>query len=368
MTKIHELTALGQAIWLDYIRRSFITSGGLQDLIDKGVRGVTSNPAIFEKAIAGSDDYDDQIRELIAQNAEVETIYEELVVKDIKMATDLFRAVYDETNGVDGYVSLEVSPRLAFDTEGTIAEARRYFSDLGRPNLMIKVPATKEGIPAVEQLISEGINVNITLMFSMAHYEAVAEAYIRGLERLADQGGDLSKVGSVASFFVSRVDTKLDPILQKAGADDLLSKIAIANSKLVYQRFKELFSGERWERLAAKGARVQRPLWASTSTKNPNLPDTLYVDTLIGPDTVNTVPPETLTAFLDHGTVAVTVEDNILEMQAQIDKLADLGIDLSKATEELQQEGVDKFIAPFDSLLKTIATKRDSIRENVSAQ
>jgi transaldolase len=368
MTKIHELTALGQAIWLDYIRRSFITSGGLQDLIDKGVRGVTSNPAIFEKAIAGSDDYDDQIRELIAQDAEVEQIYDELVVEDIKMATDLFRPVYDETDGADGYVSLEVSPRVAFDTEGTIAEARRYFSQLGRPNLMIKVPATKEGIPAVEQLISEGINVNITLMFSMAHYEAVAEAYIRGLERLAEQGGDLSKVASVASFFVSRVDTKIDPMLEKAGANELTGKIAIANSKLVYQRFKELFSGERWERLAAKGARVQRPLWASTSTKNPSLPDTLYVDTLIGPDTVNTVPPETLNAFLDHGTVAVTVEDNIPEMQAQIDRLAELGIDLSKATEELQQEGVDKFIAPFDSLLKTIAAKRDSIRENVSAQ
>jgi transaldolase/glucose-6-phosphate isomerase len=371
MTKIHELTALGQAIWLDYIRRSFITSGGLQDLIDKGVRGVTSNPAIFEKAIAGSDDYDDQMQELVVEGVGVEEIYEELAVEDIKMATDLFRPIYEETDGVDGYVSLEVSPRLAFDTEGTVAEARRYFSELGRPNLMIKVPATKEGIPAVEQLISEGINVNITLMFSMAHYEAVAEAYIRGLERLAERGGDLSKVGSVASFFVSRVDTKIDPMLQKAGADDLMSKIAIANSKLVYQRFKELFSGERWERLAAQGARVQRPLWASTSTKNPALPDTLYVDTLIGPDTVNTVPPETLNAFLDHGTVAVTVEDNIPEMQAQIDRLSELGIDLSQATEELQQEGVDKFIAPFDSLLKTIAAKRDQIRaewQNVSAQ
>jgi transaldolase / glucose-6-phosphate isomerase len=371
MTKIHELADLGQAIWLDYIRRSFITSGELQTLIDKGVRGVTSNPAIFEKAIAGSDDYDDQMQQLVVDGADVEDIFEELAVEDIKMATDLFRPVFDETKGHDGYVSLEVNPRLAYDTDGTIAEATRYFGELNRPNLMIKVPATKEGIPAVEHLIAEGVNVNITLMFSMAHYEAVAEAYIRGLERLAQKGGDLSKVASVASFFVSRVDAKLDPQLEQAGADDLLGKIAIANSKLVYQRFKQIFSGERWDRLAAQGARVQRPLWASTSTKNPAYPDTLYVDTLIGPHTVNTLPPETLDAFLDHGVVAVTVEDNIDEARAQIEKLGTVGIDLDQATEELQQEGVDKFIAPFDSLLKTIATKRDSIRaewQNVSAQ
>lgn len=371
MTKIHELAEIGQAIWLDYIRRSFITSGELQALIDKGVRGVTSNPAIFEKAIAHSDDYDSQLQELVVDGVDINEIYEELVVEDIKAATDLFRPVYDETNGEDGFVSLEVSPNLAYDTEGTIEEARRYFSDLDRPNLMIKVPATKEGIPAVEQLIGEGINVNITLMFSMAHYEAVAEAYIRGLEKLAENGGDLSKVASVASFFVSRVDAKLDPKLEKAGADELMGKIAIANSKLVYQRFKEMFSGERWERLAAKGAKVQRPLWASTSTKNPDYPDTLYVDTLIGPDTVNTVPPETLDAFLDHGTVALTVEDNLDETRAQIEKLDTLGINLNDETEALQQEGVDKFIAPFDSLMEAITTKRDNIRaewQNVSAQ
>ncbi len=371
MTKIHELAELGQAIWLDYIRRSFITSGGLQDLIDKGVRGVTSNPAIFEKAIAHSDDYDEQMQQLVVAGAGVEEIYEELAVEDIKMATDLFRPVYDETEGLDGYVSLEVSPQLAYDTAGTVDEGRRYFRELGRPNLMIKVPATREGIPAVEQLISEGVNVNITLMFSMAHYEAVAEAYIRGLEKLAEKGGDLSKVNSVASFFVSRVDAKLDPKLEKAGANDLLGKIAIANSKVVYQRFKEIFSGERWQKLADQGARVQRPLWASTSTKNPAYPDTLYVDTLIGVDTVNTLPPETLDAFLDHGTVALTVENDMDETRAQLEKLSEIGISLDQATEELQQEGVDKFVAPFDSLLKTIATKRDHIRaewQNVSAQ
>lgn len=247
MTKIHELAELGQAIWLDYIRRSFIQSGELQRLIDQGVRGVTSNPAIFEKAIAQSDDYDEQMEALIVANKTVDEIYEALATEDIKQATDLFRQVYDSTDGEDGYVSLEVDPNLAHDTEGTIAEARRYFSELDRPNLMIKVPATPEGMPAVEQLISEGVNVNITLMFSMDHYENVVEAYISGLEKLAANGGDLSKVASVASFFVSRVDSKLDPQVEAAGAPELAGKVAIANTKLVYQRFKELFSGERWE-------------------------------------------------------------------------------------------------------------------------
>ena len=362
MTKIHDLAELGQAVWLDYIRRGFISSGGLQDLIDKGVRGVTSNPAIFEKAIAHSDDYDAQIKTLFADDLETEAIYEALAVKDIKMATDLFRPVFEDTEGADGYVSLEVNPHLAHDTKGTIAEARRYFKELGRPNLMIKVPATKAGIPAVEQLISEGINVNITLMFSMAHYEAVAEAYICGLEHLVDKDGDLSSVGSVASFFVSRVDSKLDPKLEAKGVEDLQGKIAIANSKAVYQRFKEVFSGERWERLADKGARVQRPLWASTSTKNPDYSDTLYVDTLIGPYTVNTVPPDTLDAFLDHGTVRLSVEDDMDEVYAQLDRLEAVGISLDQATEELQQEGVDKFNQPYDSLLQAIDSKRNSMR------
>ena len=361
MTKIHELTEIGQAIWLDYIRRSFITSGGLQDLIDKGVRGVTSNPAIFEKAIAHSDDYDDQMKDLVSNGVDDEAIYEALAVKDIEMATDAFRQVYDDTDGADGYVSLEVSPRLAYDTQGTVAEAYRYFQELERPNLMIKVPATKEGIPAVEELISQGINVNITLMFSMAHYEAVAQAYINGLEKLAANGGDVSKIGSVASFFVSRVDAKVDPMLENSDAPELQGNIAIANSKAVYQRFKEIFSGDRWQKLADKGARVQRPLWASTSTKNPEYPDTLYVDTLIGPETVNTVPPDTLDAFLDHGTVACTVEDNLDTVHAQLKRLDEVGIDLNQVTEDLQSEGVDKFITPFDSLLQTIANKRESL-------
>ena len=371
MNKIQELGQLGQSIWLDYIRRAFITSGELQALIDKGVRGVTSNPAIFEKAIAHSDDYDEQLQEMVVGGAGVGEVYEALALEDIRMATGLFLPVYEQSAGEDGYVSLEVNPNLAFDTEGTVAEARRYFQVLERPNLMIKVPATAEGVSAVEQLIADGINVNITLMFSMAHYEAVANAYIKGLERLAASGGDLSKVGSVASFFVSRVDVKLDAPLAEAGAPELQATIAIDNSKLVYQRFRELFSGERWQRLAAQGARVQRPLWASTSTKDPALSDTLYVDTLIGADTVNTLPPETLDAFLDHGTVALTVEDDMEGSRARVARLAGFGIDLNVVGEELQAEGVDKFIAPFEALLGTIAARRDHIRaetQHISAR
>jgi transaldolase/glucose-6-phosphate isomerase len=362
MTKLHELNQLGQSIWLDFIRRSFISSGQMQALIDQGVRGVTSNPAIFEKAIAHSSDYDTQLQELVAAGKSVEDIYEALAMDDIAAAADLFRPVYDESGGADGFVSLEVSPNLANNTLATLAEARRLFAALGRPNVMIKVPATREGILAVQQLISEGINVNITLMFSMAHYEAVAEAYIAGLEKLAASGGDLSRVGSVASFFVSRVDSKLDAKVTAAGAPELVGAIAIANTKLVYQRFKEIFSGERWQRLADKGARVQRPLWASTSTKNPDFPDTLYVDTLIGPHTVNTLPPETLDAFLDHGVVALTVEDDLDEARQQIARLAQLGIDLHAAGEELQQEGVEKFNQPFAALLQAVREKCDAIR------
>ncbi|MCA9915754.1 MAG: transaldolase, partial [Anaerolineae bacterium] len=288
MTKLHDLLQHGQSIWIDYIRRQYIQDGGMQQAIDDGVRGVTSNPAIFEKAIAGSNDYDSDIQTMVAEGKTTDEIYEALAIADIQAAADLFRPVYDASNGVDGYVSLEVSPTLARDTQGTIEEARRLFATVDRPNVMIKVPATPEGIPAIETLIGEGINVNVTLMFSMKHYEDVANAYITGLERFAAANGDLSKVASVASFFVSRVDSKIDPMLEEKGASELMGKVAIANSKVVYQRFKEIFSSERWNNLAKQGARVQRPLWASTSTKNPEYPDTLYVDTLIGADTVNT--------------------------------------------------------------------------------
>jgi len=274
MTKMHKLAEMGQAVWFDYIRRSFITSGELQTLIDDGLRGVTSNPSIFEKAIAGSTDYDEDLHRLVDEGQSVDEIYEALALDDIRRAADLLRPVYDRTGGADGYVSLEVSPTLAHDTEGTIAEARRLFTALGRPNVMIKVPATPAGIPAIETLIGEGININVTLMFSLAHYDAVAEAYISGLEKLDASGGDVSRVASVASFFVSRVDTAVDRALEAIGGTGqrqglpLRGKIAVANAKVAYARFRETFSGPRWEKLAAQGAQVQRPLWASTSTKN----------------------------------------------------------------------------------------------------
>jgi transaldolase len=291
MSKLHELTALGQSIWLDYIRRSFIIQGDLQALLDAGVRGITSNPTIFEKAIAGSTDYDDDLRRLAATDASVDALYEALALDDISRAGDILRPLYDESHGADGYVSLEVSPTLAHDTDGTIGEARRLWAALDRPNVMIKVPATPAGIAAVQQLIADGISVNVTLIFSLAQYEAVAAAYLAGLEARAASGGDLKRIASVASFFVSRVDGVIDPLLEQAGMPELRGQAAIANAKLAYARFRELFRGSRWEPLAAQGAQLQRPLWASTGTKDPRYPSTLYVDSLIGPDTVNTVPP-----------------------------------------------------------------------------
>ncbi len=369
MTKLHELSDLGQAIWLDYIRRSFITSGDLQALIDEGLRGVTSNPTIFEKAIAGSTDYDEDLHRLVEEGKTVEEIYEALVLDDIRRAADLLRPVYNQTGGADGYVSLEVSPALAYDTEGTIGEARRLFAALDRPNVMIKVPATPAGIPAIETLIGEGINVNVTLMFSLAHYEAVAKAYIAGLEKLAEAGGDpstgsgrsVTQVASVASFFVSRVDTAVDRALEEIGETELQGKIAVANAKAAYAHFREIFSGERWERLAAQGVRVQRPLWASTSTKNPLYPDTLYVDGLIGPDTVNTVPPATLNAFRDHGTVAATLGAGLEEAHAHLARLADWGVDLDAIAQKLQDDGVAAFAKSFEALMAAIAEKREQL-------
>lgn len=361
MSKIQELNAIGQAIWIDYIRRNFIENGELAAWVEKGVRGVTSNPAIFEKAIAHSSDYDEQLEALVKEGKSVDEIYDALAIRDIQNAADVFLPVYTESQGVDGYISLEVNPHLANDAAGTITEARRYVAAVNRPNLMIKVPATPAGVEAVEQLISEGINVNVTLMFSMTHYENVAFAYINGLEKFAANGGDLSKVNSVASFFISRVDSNLDPRVREAGKPELAGKIGVANSKAVYQRFTEIFSGDRWEALASKGARVQRPLWASTSTKDPSYPDTLYVDTLIGKDTVNTLPLETLDAFLDHGTAADTVGADMEETYAQLDALAALGIDLEQVAEDLQEEGLEKFNQPFDSLLAAIASRRDAL-------
>ncbi|HHO74905.1 MAG TPA: bifunctional transaldolase/phosoglucose isomerase [Deltaproteobacteria bacterium] len=361
MTKLHELAEIGQSIWLDYIRRSLITSGELQGLIDLGVRGVTSNPTIFEKAIAGSADYDEDLKALVEAGRSVEEIYESMVLWDISHTADLLRPLYDATGGIDGYVSLEVSPALAYDTGRTIHDARRLFKKLARPNIMIKVPATAQGIPAVEALIADGINVNVTLLFSIPQYESVARAYISGLEKLAGSGGDVKKVASVASFFVSRVDTAVDGMLEKAGNQDLKGKIAVANARVAYALFRKFFSGESWRKLSEKGAKVQRLLWASTGTKDPAYPDTMYIDSLIGPHTVNTVPPSTLRLFMDHGHVGMSLEEDIDEARSRIDRLKGLGIDLDAITGALLVDGVSSFAGSFESLMKSIETKQDEL-------
>jgi transaldolase/glucose-6-phosphate isomerase len=367
MTRIHEITKLGQSIWYDNIRRALLESGELKSLVEQGVRGVTSNPTIFEKAIGGSNDYDHQFIQLVQEGKSVTEIFEALAIEDIAQTADILRPVYDESAGADGFVSLEVNPLLAHSTDTTISEARRLFAAVQRPNVMIKVPATPEGVPAIETLIGEGININVTLIFSIEQYVAVANAYIAGLEKFAMKGGDLSKVASVASFFVSRVDTNVDKQLEKIGDTELLGKIAIANAKVAYEQFCNIFGGERWEKLALKGARPQRPLWASTGTKNPNYPDTLYIDTLIGPHTVNTVPPATLQAILDHANVASTLEVGVEEAHAQIKRLGELGIGLNVVTQQLLDEGVASFSKSFETLMDAIETKRAKLLDEWEA-
>jgi transaldolase len=363
-----ELTSLGQSVWLDYIRRGIIENGELERMIaESAVRGVTSNPAIFEQAIARSDDYDDVLEELSAEGAEPMEAYEKLAIGDIQSAADLFRGVYEESGGADGFVSLEVSPELAHDTRATIDEARRLWREVHRPNVMIKVPGTEEGVPAIETLLAEGINVNITLLFSLAAYERVMEAYLSALERRAGRGEPVDRVASVASFFVSRVDSavdkQLEAILLKAPEGDkerirsLFGKAAIANAKLAYERFQQVFSGERWAKLSAAGARVQRPLWASTSTKNPSYRDVVYVEELIGPDTVNTMPLATVEAFADHGVARRTVDAGMDEARATQKALADVGVDLDQVTDALLVEAVEKFVTPFRELLRVIDEK-----------
>jgi transaldolase/transaldolase/glucose-6-phosphate isomerase len=361
MRTLEQLTAHGQAVWFDYIRRSFLDSGGLQDLVDAGVRGVTSNPSIFEKAIAGSNDYDAELAQLVAAGRSPDEIYEALALEDIRRACAVLRPVYEATDAEDGYVSIEVSPALAHDTAATIAEAKRLFATLDLPNVMIKVPATPAGIPAVEALITAGINVNVTLMFSLAHYEAVAGAYLAGLEARRATGAALHRVGSVASFFVSRVDTAVDPLLAERGETELAGKIANDNAKAAYARFQQLFAGERWAALAAAGARVQRPLWASTGTKHPAYPDTLYVDELIGPHTVNTLPPATLEAFRDHGTVADTLTAGLTTSHARLARLPELGIDLGAITQKLQDDGVQAFARAFEGVMASITRRRSEL-------
>lgn len=368
MNPLEKLLQCGQSVWLDSISRDLINSGELQRLVNDKLRGLTSNPTIFEQAINRGHSYDDALRQLLRTDDKQtdKALFEALAIEDIRMAADILRPVYDEADGADGYVSLEVSPHLAHDTAGSIAEARRLWQAVQRPNLMIKIPATPEGIPAIEQLTSDGINVNVTLMFSLRHYEVVARAYIAGLNRQATSAPRGMNVWpiSVASFFVSRVDTMIDPLLEKIGTPEALGlrgKIAIANAKLAYHRFREIFHGEAFAALRAKGARVQRPLWGSTGTKNPTYSDVLYVEELIGPDTVNTLPPKTLAAFRDHGRVRETLQENMAQAKADIAQLGNLGIDLDAATEKLQDDGVAAFSASYDKLIAALKDKRQDI-------
>jgi transaldolase/glucose-6-phosphate isomerase len=367
MNPLLALQDYGQSVWLDYMQRHLITSGELQRLIDEdGLRGMTSNPAIFEKAITGSTDYVEALRALTGRHLDATGLYEQLAIRDIQDAADILRPVYEHTRRGDGYISLEVSPHLAHDTQGTIREARRLWQTVGRPNLMIKVPGTPAGLPAIEQLLSEGINVNVTLLFSQEVYERVAEAYIAGLERLAVPGGNVGGIASVASFFISRIDTAIDAQVMarlKAAKSaqertllrSLLGNVAIANGKCTYQRYKVIFQGARWEALAAMGARPQRVLWASTSTKNPKYRDVLYVEELIGPNTVNTMPPATLEAFRDHGKVRASLEEDLETAHDTMEVLAQVGISMQEVTEKLLDEGVRLFAEPFDKLLDTLA-------------
>jgi transaldolase len=354
------LAELGQSVWLDYLRRALITSAGLKTYVNLGLRGVTSNPAIFYQAIAESDDYDDAMRELSLQGKEAGEIYRALVVEDIQLAADVLKPVYEKTEGEDGYVSLEVSPHLARDRQGTMAAVEELSSAVDRPNVMIKVPATAEGVLAIKDLTAAGYNINVTLMFSESQYDLVSEAYLEGLEVRAANSYALHTIASVASFFVSRVDVKVDKKLQVLGTPEALAlrgTIGIANAKMAYQRFKRKFQGDRWDKLAKQGARVQRVLYGSTSTKNPDYPDTLYADNLIGPKTVNTLPPVALEAFLDHGTVAPTLEKELDQAKFRLKELEKLGINLEDVTNQLLDEGIEKFSRPYDNLIESIGEK-----------
>ena len=363
-TKLHTLAEVGQSVWLDHIDRELITTGGLTTYVYRGLRGVTSNPAIFQKAISESNEYDVQIQQLAQAGKSTEEIYEGLAVEDSRMAADILRPVFDESEGRDGFFSLEVNPHLAHDKPGTINEATRLFAMVDSPNIMIKVPATPEGVMAFQHLTEEGININVTLMFSLAQYDQIAEAYIAAMEKRAENVYNLQQIASVASIFVSRLDTKVDPMLEAfktPTADGLKGRIGIANAKIAYQHFKEAFLSERWQRLEEKGARVQRVLYGSTGTKDPSYSDVMYVENLIGPNTVNTVPPKTLEAFLDHGTVALTLESDLDEARAQLHDLEALGIDIDEVTQELLDEGANNFVKPYDELIRTINEKKEAL-------
>ncbi len=367
-----EIKAFGQSIWMDNLSRDLIESGELKQMTqNQGIRGITSNPAIFEKAIAGNATYDADIEAGIKAGKSVLAIYESLTFDDIRNACDIFKPIYNQTNGLDGYVSIEVPPNIANDTEQTIQQARRYYQEIGRENVMIKIPGTAAGLPAVEQVIADGINVNVTLLFSIQSYIDTAWAYIRGLEARVAKGEDISKIASVASFFLSRIDSKLDGLIEDrltaAGEDSSVTaqlervkgRVAIANAKLAYQEYKQITQTDRWQALVAKGANIQRLLWASTSTKNPEYSDVMYVDELVGPDTVNTLPPNTIEACADHCDVDNRVETDIETARQLIESLATPGIniDLDQVMAELLSEGIDKFVQPFSSLLQSLEEK-----------
>jgi transaldolase len=369
MNPLREVEALGQSIWLDYMRRDLITTGKLQQMIDEyGISGITSNPTIFEKAISAGSDYDSAIQKILSTTPEIDsaTLFEQLEVEDIRMACDVLRPTYDRTKGADGFVSIEVNPHLAYNTAGSVAEAQRLWSEVDRPNVMVKIPATVEGLPAIEQLIADGINVNITLMFSVSQYNDVAQAYLRGIARTRDP----EEVRSVASFFVSRVDTAVDKALEELGTPEALAlrgKAGIANARLAYFRFREVFPGDESQKLDGKKVGLQRPLWASTSTKNKAYSDVLYIESLIGKDTINSVPPETLQAFRDHGRAKIALPGDEREAEDVIGKLQALEINMRAVGMELTEEGVEKFEKSYDNLIASLDQKRRMLQQKSAA-
>jgi transaldolase len=360
-SRLHQLSALGQSVWVDYLSRELLDSGGLARAIAAdAVVGVTSNPTIFAKAIAEGDAYDEQIT---AADGDATGVFLELVMRDVTTACDLLRPVWSRTEGRDGYVSIEVDPNFAGDTAATIGQATRFHEAIARPNLLVKIPATDAGVPAIEEMTARGYAINVTLIFSLTRHRQVAEAYLRGLERLVASGGEPSRVHSVASFFVSRVDTEADRRLGEAGRDDLKARLGIANARLAYQQYKALFHGERWDDLAAHEATPQRCLWASTSVKDPSLRDTLYVEELIGPDTISTLPAETIRAFQDHGSVEARLESDLDEAQYLFNKLYAVGVDYDDVVATLEREGIEKFVASFTELLELIAEKQHAVAD-----
>jgi transaldolase len=355
--RLEKMRELGQAPWVDEISREDIQDGGLQKMIDDGIVGVTSNPAIFQKAIAGSDLYDDQLHELAKEGKDPKEIFWEVATQDIRDACDIFMPVHEETGGQDGFVSLEVQPDIAYDIDATVDEATRLHETVDRPNLFVKIPATLPGIYAIEEMISRGKSINVTLIFSLERYREVARAYTRGLQKLVENGGDPSGVHSVASFFVSRIDSEADTQLEELGAKDLEGELAIANAKLAYHIYKEVFGGARWKKLAEQGANTQRLLWASTSTKNPDYPDTIYVDNLVGPETVNTMPKNTIEAVMDHADIRPTLEEGVEEAKQLMGRLREAGLDYEDVTDILEKEGIQKFADPFNEMLEEISNK-----------